>query len=181
MIIPVYRVITTQYPIVSTTTVEAGMVIVLNSSTGYAELAGADETASIGLAADRNRAATAGEWTNRVSDAGNETAASGKLSIYCGVGGEFYLDVDDSAIQTPAGASITGAIASGATTSVNTVLYPGSSGQLTHTAGSGVAVCIVTEAAVSLDAGIPGEYEPNSVNLVDDSVPRTWVKIKMLI
>ena len=78
MIIPVFRVLTTQVPIAATTTIEAGMVVTLNSSTGYAEKCDLVDI-PIGIAADRNRASESYEWVNRVSDSGNETAASGML------------------------------------------------------------------------------------------------------
>lgn len=177
MIIPVLRVLTTQYPIAATTTLEAGQPVTLNISTGYAELANATDLI-VGLAADRNRAATANEWTNRVSDIGNDTAASGYLSVYAS--GEFYVDVDDDAIETPAGADITGVVASGATTAVLTKLFSDSNGQMTHTDGGGSEIALILEAASSLESGIPGEYEPgSSVNYADDATPRTWIKIRL--
>jgi len=185
MIIPCLRVLTTQYPIAATTTIEPGMVVTLNTSTGYAEKANAgDEANIVGIAADRNRASESFEWTNRVSDSGNDTAASGMLSVYSG--GEFYVDMDDSAITTPNGTSIAGVIVAGTTTTPGTLLYAAATnggaddGKMGVTSGSAAIVALCLEEAASLDAGIPGEYEPNSINYVTDGIPRTWVKIRLL-
>lgn len=187
MIIPIYRVITTQYPIASTTTIEAGMVVQLNSTTGYVEKAAGNENGGaprpLGFAADRNRASEAYEWVNRLPDSGNDTRASGYMTVYNGVGAEFYVDVDDSAITTPDGTAITGVVASAATKTVNTKLYA-NNGQLVSSPvhGSDTVCAIITAAAAAIDSGIPGEYEPgSSVAYADDSVSRTWVKIKSLI
>ena len=185
MIKPVFRVLTTQYPIAATTTIEAGMVVTLNTSTGYAEKANSGDTTNVlGLAADRNRASEAFEWTNRVSDSGNDTAASGMLSVYSG--GEFYVDMDDSRITTPQGTSIVG-ICTVTTPTPGTLLYAAATnggaddGKLGALDGSAKLAAIVLESASTLDAGIPGEVEPNSVSMVDDDLPRRWVKIRLLI
>jgi len=186
MIIPVFRVYTTQYPIAATTDIEPGQVVAL-ATTGYAILCdgdAADTTAvPVGLAADRNRASEANEWVNRVSDSGNDTAASGMLSVYSY--GEFYIDMDDSAITTPAGTSISGVVTSTATTTPGTIARvddtAATSGMI-DSAGSGTAIGKFIMTAASLDSGIPGEYEPGaSVAYVDDATPRTWTKIKLEI
>jgi hypothetical protein len=96
MIIPVFHVITSQYPIVDSTAMEPGMVVDLNS-TGYAIKGTSETTGAVGLSADKNRPAIANEWQNRVSDMGTETAASGVLSVYHS-GGEFWVDVDDEGV-----------------------------------------------------------------------------------
>jgi len=184
MIIPCFRVYTTQFPIAGTTTIEAGSVVAL-STTGYAIPcdgdAGDTTAVPVGLAADRNRASEAGEWVNRVSDSGNDTAASGQLSVYSY--GEFYVDVDDSAITTPQGNAIAGVVVSTAVTTPGTALLvddtAANSGKM-DSAGAGAAIGKFLETAAALDSGIPGEYEPgSSVAYVDDSTPRTWVKIKL--
>jgi hypothetical protein len=182
MIIPVYRVVTSQFPIAATTAMEPGLVVKLNASTGKAEKCGATEQ-PIGLSADKNRAAEAFEWVNRLTDAGNETAASGLLSVYHG-GGEFYLDVNDGAITTPGGTVITGAVTNGLTLAYGTKLYVAASGLLhTTDANSGAGlVAAVLETTEDLASGIPGEYAPgSSVQYVDDTVPRSWIKVKLLI
>jgi len=178
MIIPVFRTLTSQVPIAATTTIEAGMVVTLNATTGYAETCDLVDV-PIGIAADRNRASESYEWTNRVSDSGNDTAASGMLSIYCG--GEFYVDMDDSAITTPNGTAITGVIISTAATTPGSFLYTAASGQMDDTSTSATQVAICIEEAATLDSGIPGEYEPgSSVAYADDATPRTWVKIRLV-
>ena len=184
MIIPVYHVVASMVPIAATTTIEAGMVVSLDSS-GYAVKAGTGNYYPLGLAGDRNRASEAYEWVNRVSDSGNDTRASGMLTVYHS-GGEFYVDVDDSALQTPGGTSIAGVIASGSTTTPGTLLYTENgtqSGKLTSTPTTGAngLTAKAISAAASLDGGIPGEYEPLTGTLVSDDTPRTWVKIKLLI
>lgn len=184
MIIPLYRVVTSQVPVASNSgNIEAGMVIALNSS-GEGIKAIAQGARPMGLSGDRKRASEAFEWVNRVSDSGNETAASGAITVYHG-GGEFWVDVDDSAIKTPEGTTVTGVVAAAsAGLSVSTLLYVGSTdGQLSHTqGGSDIPVAMALTEAVSLESGIPGEYEPgSSIDYVDDSVPRTFVKIKLLI
>jgi len=195
MIIPVYRVTTSQFPIDATTTVYPGQVVKLTSTSGKVTLCGSTET-PIGLAGDRNVASEALEWVNRVSDSGNDTAASGMMTVYHS-GGEFYVDVDDDSIETPAGTDITGVITAGSGTSAllkpGTALYTTASGQMQTVAGSETQVAIVLEAAVNsagvttgvgaaLDSGIPGEYEPgSSVNYATDGTNRTWVKIKLVI
>jgi hypothetical protein len=158
------------------------MVVMLNASTGKAGPCTATGF-PIGLAADRNRAAEAFEWVNRVTDSGNETAASGLLSVYHG-GGEFYVDEDDSSITTPGGTAITGVVASGLNLTYGKILYAAAAGQLSTVDGNSGAskVCAVLETAASLSSGIPGEYAPgSSVAYADDSVPRLWIKVKLLV
>lgn len=184
MIIPVHHLVVANIPIATTTTIEAGMAVSLDSD-GYAIKCQAADY-PIGLSADKNRASEAYEWVNRVSDAGNETAASGMLSVYQG-GGTFYVDVNDGSLTTPGGTAITGVVASGATTTPGTLLYvDGTDGLIDSGSGAGGngsnAIAQVVEAASALDFGIPGEWEPgDSFELVSDGTPRTWVKIKLLV
>lgn len=186
MIIPRHFVTVTQYPIAASTTIEPGMVVTLNASTGYAEKCDEADT-PVGLAADKNRSTQAYEWTNRVSDLGNEAGASGLLSVYQN-GGEFYVDIDDDAIEQPDGTDITGVVASGATVTPGTELKTTASGQLIHSGTTSVAIVVGNpseydgSASGVLETGIPGEYEPgSSVEYADDATPRTWVKIKLVI
>jgi len=175
MIIPVHRVTTFQIPIEATTTMEAGQVVAIDAN-GYASECG-DAGTPIGVAADRNRAVEAYEWTNRASDYGNETRASGQMSIYSH--GIFWFDVDDSAITTPAGTSIEGVVVNGAAT-INDTAYCAASGQINDSGTITIGTFMTGE--VDLDSGIPGEYEPgSSVAYKDDSTPRKWAKIKLSI
>lgn len=182
MIIPVFHHFVSNFPIDATTTFEAGMAVALDSD-GKAVKADGASGWVIGLAADRNRASEAYEWVNRVSDSGNDTAGSGNLSVYHG-GGEFYLDVNDGAITTPQGTTISGVLENGKTYTPGTRLYAddsGTDGTLTTDSSSTTqVVAVVLEAAAALDSGIPGEYEPGAtVEYVDDATNRTFVKVKL--
>jgi hypothetical protein len=186
MIIPVHHVIVANYPIAKTTTAIAGYVAALDTN-GYAVLCDADGsyTQPIGLFADKNRAAEAFEWVDRLSDSGNETAASGMASVFQG-GGVFYLDVDDSRIATPAGTEIRGVIYASATLTVGQKLYTyTTAGMLcSNQTSSQDAVAIVVEPKAALSSGIPGEHEPDSVAFYSTNTaqdPRQWVKVKLLI
>jgi hypothetical protein len=181
MIIPVYRVVTTQYPIAKATTINAGQAVAL-LSTGYAYPADSSTNSyCIGLAADTNKGLQAFEWSNRSSDYGNETAASGMISVYNG-GGEFWLDVNDGNITRPDGTTLTGAVAD-ISPVVNTKLYVTAAAGVigTQVGGTSQLVAICLTAAAALDGGIPGEYEPLTATLVDADTPRTWVRVKLLV
>jgi hypothetical protein len=193
MLKTVFRVTTTQYN-VGADDIEAGMVITLDNTTGLARLCDSTEV-PIGISADRKRASTAGEWVNRLASNGDETAASGKLSVYHS-GGEFWIDVDDSAITTPAGGAITGVITA-ATATADAIkpglpLYTAANGQVSNTAGgetmvfrvleAGLSSAVTTGEGVAISTGIPGEYEPGaSVDYATDGTERTWAKVKLLI
>lgn len=192
MIIPIFRVIASQFLVDSLTgNVEPGQPVSLaqNASGDFCVRLADSDSASvptrtcIGLAADRKRASEAFEWVNRLSDQGDETAGSGYMSVYHG-GGEFYLDVNDSAITTPLGTAIPGVIESGLSLTPGVKLYVSTTAGLLHTTqtNSTDAVCQVLEPAGALPSGIPGEYEPgSSVAYADPSVPRTYVRVKLLI
>lgn len=177
MIIPVYKVVSSQFPIATTTTnIEAGMPIYIDSNGQCLRCDASD--VPIGLAGDRTRASEALEWTNRVSDAGNDTAASGMLTVYHS-GGEFWVDVDDSSITTPGGTSITGVVVSLAAT-IADLAYTADNGQIDDS-GTNVLGNFLT-GEVTVESGIPGEYEPgSSVDYADDDTPRKWAKIKLTI
>lgn len=194
MLIPIYRVISSQFPVDSSTgDIEMGMVVGLTTNASGVTVVrksantGANTVTNvIGLAGDRKKASEAYEWVNRVSDSGDETAGSGKITVYHG-GGEFWVDVDDQAVTTPLGSAIRGAVSRDATITVGSKLYQATvagntvAGQL-HSASTGDAVAIILSDAVTIESGIPGEYEPgSSVDYADPSVPRTWVHIKLLV
>jgi len=196
MLIPIYRVISSQFPVDTLTgDVEMGFVVGLaTNSAGLTVVRKTDLGAAgnnvaniIGIAGDRKRASEAYEWVNRLSDSGDETAGSGKITVYHG-GGEFWVDVDDAAITTPLGTAIEGVISSAASLTIGSKLYGCTDNGTTKLAGqmdsvsSGDAVAQVLSAAVTLESGIPGEYEPgSSVAYADPSDPRTWVQIKLLV
>ena len=199
MLIPIYRVISSQFPVDTLTgDVEMGYCIGLTTNSAGQTVARKVDaggtvpgavTNVVGISGDRKRASEAYEWVNRVSDSGDETAGSGKITVYHG-GGEFWVDVDDSAVTTPLGSAIKGVVSSAATITVGAKLYPAddnggtkAAGQMDSTQVNSIdAVAQVLSDAVTLESGIPGEYEPgSSVDYADPSVPRTWVQIKLLV
>jgi hypothetical protein len=194
MLIPVYHIIASQLPISSTLTLtaagvngnnfEPGHVVALDSS-GNCVKNDLTNLAPVGLAADKNRPAVAYEWQNRLSDFGQETRASGLLSVYHS-GGEFWVDMDDDTVQTPDGTNIDGVITSGSTVTPGTRLY----GDATATTGyghlsstvTGVNIANVVGASQELPTGIPGEFEPGSTFAQDvDTDNKNFVKVKLLI
>jgi len=187
MIIPVHHTVVTNFPIAATTTLEAGALVAVDADGNISACTGgasAPANAPIGFAADRNRASESFEWTNRVSDSGNETGASGNLSVYSGSGSVFYVDVDDAAIQTPNGTEIDGIVDSGATVTPGTYLYASTTAGHLASAQQGTEayVAMVIENTGDLATGIPDEYEPgSSFGLADDSTQRQWVKIRTFI
>jgi len=205
MLIPIFRVIASQFPVDTLTgNVEMGMAVgLVENSAGNVVIRKSDDNAAantaqnvVGIAGDRKRASEAYEWTNRVSDMGDDTSASGLMTVYHG-GGEFWFDVDDGNITTPLNEStIRGPISSAATITVGGYLYVADSSQSNEESGQfhnsestaivrsgeGVPVLQVVSKASSIESGIPGEYEPgSSVNYPDPSVPRTWVRARVLV
>jgi len=129
----------------------------------------------IGLSADTKSTLTAGQFTNRVSDYGDETAASGNISVFQGAGGLFYVDLTDVVNET--------------SVDINDILVSAAGGKLevnnsaTSTlGGSGVFVVgrvvdIPSGAATNdylLPTGIPGEFEPSG----DSDNPRKWILVR---
>lgn len=194
MLIPIYKVISSQFPVDSLTgNVEMGMAVgLVTNAAGVTVIRKSANTGTntvtnvIGIAGDRKRASEAYEWVNRISDSGDETAGSGKMTVYHG-GGEFWLDVDDASITTPLGTAIEGAVSSDATIAVGAKLYHATVGGATAAGqldsdSDGDAVVQIMSDAVTIESGIPGEYEPgSSVAYADPSVPRTWVHVKLLV
>jgi len=119
-------------------------------------------------------------FSNRVSDYGDETSASGQIGVYES-GGQFYVDVDESGTY--------GVITTGSTTTPGTLLYQSTTtGQLSSTARTTpyaadedlpTAIVVDDLSATSglLPTGIPNEYEPAG----DSDTPRTFVLIKLLV
>lgn len=185
MIIPIYRVVSSSLDVDSGVTFWGGEVVRINPATGKVNLCGSTEI-PIGLAGDRTAGVDAFEWTNRASDYGNSAAASGMMTVY--YGGEFWVDVDDNTIHTPTSAThITGVVRTTSGLTPGAKLYTAASGGMHTTSGSETAVAVILQSTVAgagipIDTGIPGETEPgSSVNYTDDAVPRTWVRIKLII
>ena len=181
MIIPRYHVIPATYP-VGTTDIYPGYTVKVNSSGQIVPNTDADTQRPLGLAADEQASLSGFDpktsFKNRVSDYGDETAASDQIAVYES-GGQFYVDVDT--------ASITGVVTTGSTTTPGTLLYQSSTaGQLSSSSRSNTndadvptAVVIDDLSATSglLPTGIPNEYEPAG----DSDSPRTFVLIKLLV
>lgn len=177
MLIPVYHIIASQFPIAAATAFEPGHVATISSG-GLVVKNGAGGAAPIGLAADKNRPAVAFEWQNRLSDFGNETAASGLMSVYHS-GGEFWVDMDDSTAQTPDGTAIDGVV-DGSPVPAN-ILYGAAAGHLSTTV-TGPQIAIVVAESQELTTGIPGEFEPGATfPLASDTDNKNFIKIKLLI
>lgn len=156
-LIEIYHVVADMYPVADSQTIREGMAISLNTD-GEAEAANAtdvvfgiagDNTAS--SSTDANKATpysanlTIGasgasqKWTeNRVSDAYNETLASGKMTVYTG-GGKFATDQY---------AAVTFAVGEG--------LYSDANGLLTNVDGGGSVVGTVVATPTAYPSGVPG-------------------------
>ncbi len=181
MLIPVYHIIASQYAVAATTAFEQGHVAAL-STAGLVVKNPTANLAPIGLAADKNRPAVAAEWVNRVSDAGNETGASGLMTVYHS-GGEFWVDIDDNTVETPDGTVIDGVVESTATTDPGTRLW-GDDTNIGHldSNSNGINIAIIVAASQELTTGIPGEFEPGvTFNLASSTDNKNFVKIKLLI
>src|SRR5690606_41456513 len=91
MLFPIYHVIASFYPVATGTTIEKGQVLAFDDAAGTVVLCDGT-TNPIGLAGDEVGTLSAGTFVNRVSDYGNDTYASGLITVYHG-GGEFYVDI----------------------------------------------------------------------------------------
>lgn len=210
MLIPVHHIVaSSSFPVLQTETMEPGYLVALSGTSvslpGSQEQTGglvvkcvatdtgdADEN-PIGLAADKNRAAEAEEWQNRVSDMGQETAASGMLTVYHG-GGEFWVDIDAATgesgeVQTPGGTVIRGVVDPTAVVTVGSFLRrhaggAAESGRMDDATPTnfGDPVAVVVSPSQELETGIPGEFEPGATfELADDDDNRNFIKIKLLL
>jgi hypothetical protein len=185
MLIPCFHVIATEYPIASGQTFIAGYAVSIDS-TGKAVPAtgGAATNYVYGLCADKVGTAEAYQFQNRISDMGNDTAASGMVTVY-NAGGEFYIDVDDDHVFTPMGTEVRGVLEVGATKTPGTPLYASTTAGMLSSSrqGTEIPVAVIVENSGALDSGIPGEFEPGSSYKYEpnDGVTRSWVKIKLLV
>ncbi len=160
------HILATHFPVNSSATILEGQVVTLNSS-GEVILADKDvHTWAIGIAGDAKSTLTAGQFVNRLSDSGDETNASGRITVYHGVGTELYLDTTDAI--------------TGTTPSVGDILYvSATAGKLQDSApgGNDIQVARVIGAAAYLDTGIPNVNTPAT----DSDSPRTFVLVSLLI
>lgn len=185
MLQPIYHVISSFYPVAPNATFKKGMLIGLDA-TGQAVAHGTGTSSTaVGLAGDDKGSLTAGQLTNRVSDMGNQTYASGEVTVYNN-GGEFIVDINQGGgdASFPAGDVVSDAtvaigdkLAASATPGVLTVngsATPGGTG-----ANELIAVVVgdLSGDAGKLPTGIPGEYAPSG----DSDNPRKFARIKLVI
>lgn len=167
------------YPIAAaTTSVKRGQAIALNSD-GEAILAdgggSSPNTIPIGIAGDAVGSLTAGQLTNRAYELGNETAASGRLTVYYG-GGSFWIDYGSTA-EVCTDASVT----------VGAELSTGSSpadGKVSATASGGTTTKvfrvenILADTSGYKDSGIPG---PVYLPVGDSDSPSKFCQVRLLL
>lgn len=193
MLIPYYHVIPAYYPVASSVTIKKGQVVALNPS-GQVILATGDE-APLGLAGDVVGTLTAGQFTNRVSDFGDDTSASGQITVYTN-GGQFFVDLLEC-FEDGESYSVTNntLLAVSSTADGKLITAPSDSALFSTTAGKQLVARIVDDLAATLGAlptGIPGEYEPSgnhedlelsgAYNYPGDGGPaRKWCRVQLLI
>jgi len=104
-------------------------------------------------------------WQNRASDSFNETAASGKITVYHD-GGEFATDQYEADL---------------ATATVGAYLYPSNNGKLQATQpGTANPVAILTRAAGDYPSGVPGTDINSDMALRGDN-NNQYIEFKLLI
>jgi len=169
MIVVRYHTTPSVLPVDADATIEAGMVVTVNSD-GDVVPATTSTATPIGFAGDDKASAVAPTTLqNRIVDGGNETAASGMITVYHGSGHEFFLDeyvtgshgvVDDASSSFAPG----------------TILYTTATGGVIDNTSSGAtAVAVVLAAKAKIPTGVPGE------NLPLGSSERYFYLVKSLI
>jgi hypothetical protein len=151
-----------------------GMIVSLNAD---AEVIKETSTSSIpyGIAGD-TKASDASSmpgvdsgWQNRVSDYFDETAASGKITVYHS-GGEFYTDQYDSLVAALTGADI-----------MQTPLYAVEGVLSTATTDSSVVVAYLLAAPGQIMSGVPGTDVSGDIALGAENVDNNYIAIKLVI
>lgn len=102
-------------------------------------------------------------WQNRASDSFDETAASGKLTVYH-AGGEFATDQFESDL---------------ASATVGAYLYGSANGKL-QAAAAGTAVAILTRAAGAYPSGVPGTDINGDLALRGEN-DNQYIEFKLLV
>ena len=164
-LIEIYHVVADMYPVDQEHDIDEiieGMVITLDVN-GNATRCGLGDV-PIGLAADSvstvGRTEYAGNVTinaagatrtteNRVANQGDETLASGKLTVYTGSAGKFATDQYDT----------TNAWA------VSDIAYAGAAGQLVAAGDGAIQVGLVVETPRAYPSGVPGTDVQGSTTL----------------
>lgn len=171
MLIPYYHVIPAFFPVASAVTIKKGQIVMLNAS-GQVELADGTTSTPLGLAGDDVGTLTAGQFVNRVSDYGNDTYASGQITVYQS-GGQFFVDLADCFVDGEnfnGGNGVSNGMLLGASTASDGLFTVANGSAAVHAANAGVTdglqlvarvVDDLSETAGALPSGIPGEYEPS--------------------
>jgi len=166
-----------------------GMVVTVGTSGEAKLLSSAGTTLPFGLVADTKGSMTPGAFVNRLSDMGDETRASGYVTVYHG-GGEFYLDCNQDASDT---SFETGDVIEDASPAIGSKLSPGTTaGTLVvnasatnpYTVGANCLVAVVVGVpevggsdAYKLQSGIPNVWEPG----YDSDAPKKFVHVKLFV
>lgn len=194
MLQTIYHVIPAFYPLSSTlytagalsTSIKRGMLVGLNASGDAVPYDRAVSTqVPVGLAGDTIGTLSAGQFTNRISDMGNQGFASGYITVYSG--GHFYIDINagESDSSFPAGDVVTtGTVAVGDRLGPHSVagqlVVNSSATAYNATAANQLIAQVVDDLAASsykLPTGIPSEFEPSG----DSDNPRKFCRVKMVI
>lgn len=158
-----------------TLTIKEGMLIAMNGAAGARRATTGDATKIIGIAGDTNSTSASAMpgissgWQNRASDGYNETRASGKVSVYYGMG-EYYTDQftqDGNLTNANVGKFLK------AEESTGKFVYDGA----TKTTSS---IAQLLAAPASIESGIPGTDVNGSTALGGDN-SNTYILIKLLI
>lgn len=154
MLITRYKSIPSSSKVAANATIKKGQPVALNAD-GEVVLADSDagDTTAIciGLAGDDKASLTPGQFTNRLFEYGDETLASGKITVHKGPG-EFYVDFEDVISDAT--------VANGDYLTVSTT--PGKLTTTGATAANAVALVIDDLSATEgyLPSGIPGVNSP---------------------
>jgi hypothetical protein len=190
MLQPIYHIVSTFYPVASTAgAIKKGMLVGVDSN-GQAAAYNDDNAATtvpVGLAGDTKGTLTAGQFTNRLADMGDQTFASGYITVYSG--GEYYVDINQRATGGDADFPC-GDVVYDADVAVGDKLSPKGStaGVLTKNSSATpygtkpnfMVAVVVDDLAASdymLPTGIPNENEPSG----DSDTPRKFCRIKLVI
>jgi hypothetical protein len=169
-LIEIYHVIAADREVASGETIKEGQIVSLNAA-GEVVLQNVTNALPYGIAGDTKSSSASSMpgiengWQNRASDSFDETAASGKMTVYHS-GGEFATDQFDASVSSAA---------------VNAPLY-GVNGLLntadTHT--TGVVVGRLVKTAGTYPSGVPG-VDLNGDQALGGENSNTYVEVKLAI
>lgn len=195
MLLPIYHGTPTFYPVSSdlysagqlVTPIKRGQLVGINEDS---EAVPYDATEAdqypVGLAGDTVGTLSAGNFTNRVSDMGDQSFASGYVTVYNG--GEYYVDINAEGDDTD---TPTGDVIEDDEVSVGDKLVPSESnpGMLvvdntnavyqSSTAKYQLIARVVDSLSASdgkVPTGIPNENEPSG----DSDSPRKFARIRLM-